>query len=330
MECGNKKETVKGRNGEAHARHRFYYRAFGLTIGSSLELPELLEEEPLPLPDVLIRQGPVPRALENPKTTGVRFQARPDQFLLTVDRVARYHVSAGNRVLVDPAPGVSERELRLFLLGSVFGALLHQRGLLPFHAGAIEAGDKCVVFCGASGTGKSTIVKAFMKRGYHLHSDDICVISINKDGIPLVFPGLPQLKLWEDTLIKTGESATPYNRVRRVLDKFAVPAGDYFNNRPLPLKKIYVLHPHNEREIECSAVTGMEKFNVLKNHTYRFRFIEGLETEVPHFKTAAVIGNHVPMSRVRRPRKPFLLDELADCLEQDFRGLGDGSPGRDS
>ena len=298
--------------------NKYQYQAFGLNIRSGIEIPEFVPAKGEP--DINIRFGRVPDSLEGPKKAGVRFQAKPDCLLLKVDNIAKYLASNGNQVIVEKSPGAEDGEIRLFLLSSVFGALLHQRGLLPLHASAIKADDKCVVFCGASGNGKSTIAKAFIKRGYDLHADDICVISVNNEGIPLVYPGYPQLKLWQDALIETGEKPASYSRVRRVLDKFAVPAKDQFNNNPLILKKIYILQLYNKSEIEISAITGMEKFNVLKNHTYRVKFIEGLEKEVSHFKTVGIIGNQVPISRVERPRKPFLLNELADLLENDFGG----------
>jgi hypothetical protein len=295
------------------------YRAFGLTIGSTVEIPELLPAvEAVREPDVVIRRGPVPETLQSPKFSGVRFQASPGHFLLKVDNIARYEVSGGSRVTVEALPEAEERDLRLFLLSSVFGALIHQRGLLPLHASAIKVEDQCVVFCGASGSGKSTIAKAFIKRGYPLHTDDISVVSAGEDGMPVAYPGYPQLKLWEDALKKTGMAIASYTRVRRVLDKFAVPVPDRFHQEPLSIRKIYSLAPWMKGEIELSEITGMKKFNVLKRHTYRFRFVEGLEQEVSHFKAAGILGGAVPICGVRRPQNLFLLDELADILENDF------------
>jgi hypothetical protein len=295
----------------------YCYRAFGLTISSSMEIPELVPAEGEP--DVLIREGNVPEALENPKTVGVRFQAKPGHFLLKVDNIAKYLVSEGRRVTIESFPRVEEEDIRLFLLSSAFGALIHQQGLLPLHASAIEVNGQCVMFCGASGSGKSTLAKAFIRRGYHLHTDDICVVSTGENETPMAYPGYPQLKLWEDALEKIGIDAASYTRVRQVVDKFAIPVMEHFNQNPLPIKRIYILSPWNKGEIEVSEIIGMRKFNLLKNQTYRFRFVAGLEREVSHFKSAGVLGNQVPICGVHRPHSLFLLDELADILETDFK-----------
>jgi hypothetical protein len=297
-------------------QHQYIYQAFGLTIDSSLEIPELLPSEGVP--DVLIREGSVPETLENPKAFGVRFQASPGYFLLKVDNIAKYLVSEGCRVTIEAFPGVEARDIRLFLLNSVLGALVHQRGLLPLHASAIEVCGQCVVFCGASGCGKSTLAKAFIKRGYCLHTDDVCMVSTGEDGIPIAYPGCPQLKLWEDALEKIGINPGSYSRVRRVLDKFAIPVTEHFNHQPLPIQRIYILSPWNKGEIEVTEIAGMKKFSVLKSQTYRFRFIKGLGREVLHFKSSGILGNHVPICSVRCPQSLFLLDELADILEKEF------------
>jgi hypothetical protein len=299
-------------------RYDYMYRVYGLTIGSSIEIPELLPVHGDLTPDVIVQPGSVPGSLENPKAVGARFQAEPGRFLLNVDNIARYLVSAGSRVTIEISPGADERDIRLFLLGSALGALIHQRGLLPLHASAVKVENRCVLFCGISGSGKSTTAKALINRGYHLHADDICVVSEDEAKQPLVYPGYPHLKLWEHALEKIGLESSAYSRVRGVLDKFSVPVSDRFNPEPLPIKKIYVLAPWNREDIEIQAVTGMAKFNVLKRHTYRFRFIEGLDSQVSHFKTSGIVGNKTPLARVRRPRGLFMLDELIDRLEHDF------------
>jgi hypothetical protein len=295
----------------------YFYRAFGLNIRSSIEIPELIAAAGVP--DVSIRYGSVPDQLEEPKKISVRFQAKQDLFLLKVDNVAKYLVYKGNEITVQKYPGATEEEIHLFLLGSAIGALIHQRGMFPVHASSVKVDGGCVMFCGASGDGKSTTAKAFLERGYPLHTDDICVISINGEGIPMVSPESPHLKLWEDSLLEIGKNPEAYSRVRHVINKFTVLVEDSFDLTALPVKKIYILSPGNSSDIKITGIKGVEKFKSLKTHVYRRKFVEGLGTEVNSFKTAAFVGSHVPVSRVHRPLKPFLLKELVELLEKDFK-----------
>jgi hypothetical protein len=305
-------------NNNIHSR--YCYRAFGLTIGSNIEIPELMKSEGIP--DVKISLGRVPDFLETPTEIGARYQTMPGQLLYRVDKIAKYLVSGGRDVIIEIYPGGEDNSMRTFLLGSVFAALLHQRDMLPLHGSSIRVGDRCVIFSGLSGSGKSTIARALIKRGFQLNADDVSVISMNEDGIPVVYPEYPRLKLWKDVLKREGEDPGAYAPVRRVLEKFSVPAGEQFNQNALPLEKLYILCPYNKSNIKITPVKGMEKFNKLKRLTYRYKFAKGLETEVFHFNTASHVCNTIPFDLVERPISPFLLEELADLLENDFDGGG--------
>ena len=112
----------------------FSYRAYNYLIESELKFPEFLpaveDDVDFSGPPVVIRYGDVPAELENPTGRGVLYQASAHQFLLKLDGVARYLVCNGNEIVVEPAPGSLASDVRVFLLGSCFGALLHQRGVL--------------------------------------------------------------------------------------------------------------------------------------------------------------------------------------------------------
>jgi hypothetical protein len=294
-----------------------FYSAFGLIIKSDIECPELTRSD-LAEPEVSIDLGTVPETLEDVKHAGVLFQVKPDAFLLKVDHVANYLVTGGNRVIVMPHKDAKTRDIRTFLLGSVFGALIHQRRLLPLHGSAIKVGEECVLFCGPSGAGKSTTANALIKRGYALHADDISVVDLDALGAPRVYSGFPQLKLWEDALIKSGQNPDDYEQIRQVMRKYAVPATENFSCHSLPLKKVYVLSTFKEKGFKTVPITGFEKFNMLKLQTYRLNLMEGFQNFDTHFKIAHRIGEHIPMLRMQRSELGDTVEDLVNFLEQDF------------
>ncbi|BBI65053.1 hypothetical protein HSBAA_63590 [Vreelandella sulfidaeris] len=67
-----------------------------------------------------------------------------DRCQITVEGIARYRVEEGQRILLDRrmSQGVdtvaNPGDVRLFLLGSALGALLHQRHWLPLHVSALK------------------------------------------------------------------------------------------------------------------------------------------------------------------------------------------------
>jgi hypothetical protein len=293
------------------------FRAWGLNIVSCMDLPEFLAGKGGST-DVVVDYGVVPDSLEEVRFKGVRYQAAPGRFLLTVDGIARYLVAEGCKIVIQKAAGAEDDAVRLFLLGSAFGALLHQRGVLPLHASAIRANGKAVLFCGSSGIGKSTLAGAFFKKGYPVLADDICALSPGDDGIPMVLPGFPQIRLWADATRELEEDCTSLPKVRQELEKYGLPLQEGFCTKPTPLGRIYVLGTTNTDRFEMVPVNGQEKFNALMRSTYRFRFTEGLGSKPEHFNQCTAVGRHAEVRKITRPGRGFRLDELMELIEKDF------------
>ncbi|HVU23801.1 MAG TPA: hypothetical protein VHE13_06720 [Opitutus sp.] len=296
----------------------FLHRAFGLTVRSPLPLPELLPAEGAGA-DVEIRYGDVPAELPHALKRGVRFQAAPEELLLQVDGVARYRVSEGRQITIARDPAAEDDDVRLFLLGSVFGALLHQRDDLVLHGSAIEWEGEAVVFLGHSGVGKSTLASAFRKRGHAVLTDDLCVVRPGTDGRMRAHPGFPQTKLWIDSLKQLDISPEGLRRIRRKLEKRAVPLAADFANAPLAVRKLYLLRSHNKDDLVLTPVLGPAKFNLLKNQTYRFGFLAGINDKVGHFQQALALGQQAALAVAIRPSGSFRLDDLVAAITTDLQ-----------
>src|SRR6186997_1401825 len=133
------------------------YSCFDFSLRSEIELRELTPaDEAKANQFVDVRVGPVPEVLAGSQPPQFGIQATGDTVLLTVPGTARYLVRGRREIVVDPAPDGSERNVRLFLLGSALGILSHRRGLLPLHANAVVADGGAYAFGGHSGAGKST------------------------------------------------------------------------------------------------------------------------------------------------------------------------------
>ena len=286
----------------------FTYKAFGLIIKSEFEIPELLVFEGSP--DVEIKLGEVPKQLKDITKQGVKYQAAKNEFLLEVDHIAKYYVNNGRQIIVDTVKTTVDKEVRLFLLGSAFGALFLQRGLLPVHGSTIKFGDSATIFTGLSGVGKSSIAAYFVSRGYNALADDISVVNHNLK----VVPGFPNIKIWNDVLQKLDFNKESLAEIRPNVKKFQVPINDNYFNEPLPLKNIIIINTKNSPGFEHEELTGIKKFNAIKNNTYRYRFVQGLEKQLDHFQILNKLLPEIKGYRVTRPPSPLLLNELADFL----------------
>lgn len=285
------------------------YQLFGLSIDSEIVLPELIQATGSSRPGVTIRLGRV----EGDPAESVHNEG--EAIILNFPGIARYRVEAGQAIVIDPEPGVPERNLRLYLLGSAFGALLHQRGMLPLHANAVEIGGRAIAFMGESGAGKSTLAAWFHDRGYKVLADDVCAIGFDEDGAPYAHPGLRRLRLWDEALSRLGRDSTNYQRsyagAERV-DKFDVPIErDDGERHPAALASIYLLQRGDEFSV--TELKGVEAAEALFAHTYRGAFLPLINGQKRHWESAVNLVRMVSVYRIVRPWDLMKLDRY--CAE---------------
>ncbi|WP_035241287.1 hypothetical protein [Desulfobacter vibrioformis] len=287
------------------------YHAFGLNIAS--DLPFLNMPERQAIPDVVVRYGAVPDAIPGAVNKSAWYQAAPGAFLFRVDGVAGYHITRGKRITIERAAGALDEEILLFLMGSAMGALLHQRGMLPLHAGAIAVDNEAVLFCGPSGIGKSTLSAAFHKRGLPLLADDVCGVTVGREV--RVVAGFSQLKLWEDSLGQLNKSKDGLRRVSKDPDfrKFFVPI-DPPGTQALAVRSLFILSSAGKDEFEVSELKGRARIEPVMANTYRPGFLKGLGIQQAHFRMCARLANQARVIRVIRPEQGFRLDELMDLV----------------
>lgn len=297
----------------------YTYSAFGLKIASEIECPEM--QKTSGNPDVTIRLGFVPNTLNNSSYKGACFEALPGLLLLKVLNVARYLVSEGNDIVIEPLPGADENSIRLFLLGSALGALLHQRSILPVHGSAAIINNSGVIFAGISGSGKSTLLAYLISKGYKAITDDIAAVTFY-DDIPFILPGLHQIKLWHDSLLKLKMFKKNLQKVRNELDKYQLPIEPLLHDQKINLKRIYVLNVKNEKGISVQPVSGIEKFTLLKNQTFRFNFIKGLKQEKTHFMLCNKLASSVEVKILARENNNFALEQFAETVLKDMINSG--------
>jgi hypothetical protein len=295
----------------------YKYLAYGLNIASEIECPELVAGNGAP--DVRVRYGRVPERLENPTGQGVLYQVSHDQFLLNLGRIARFRIANGDDIVIERDPESSENDVRVFLLGSAFGALLHQRGFLPLHASAIETSQGAVAFAGPVGLGKSTLAGAFHKRGYRILADDVCAVSLNRHGKPQVTPAYPQLNLWADALEKLGSPMHHPQRLRALTEKYGLPVSAQFSTSTVPLYAVYALRTTNDPELSLTHVRGFDKIGFIRDNTFRRRFLKGMNHRDRYMGIVSATAQHIRAARIVRPEGVFCLDELTDLAEKDFR-----------
>ena len=294
----------------------YSYQVFGLTLGSEIEFPELIPSTTGRAPDVTVIRGRLPEKLDSFHLKGPLYQINEERLLLNVPAAGRYCSLRDGSIIVDPNKDADPRTVRMFVLGSMFGATLHRRGFFPLHASSIASHNGCVAFAGASGAGKSTLTAALHQQGYNLVADDISAIKPGPDSTPIfVERAFPRLKLLESSIQALGSDPAEYKVLRPGMNKFNYPITEGFSSERKQLRHIVILQPHNQPRFELEELKGAQRFSILQRNIYRGKFAEGFGRRKDLFQFSARIANQIPFYVLRRPMEGFFMDEMLAVLE---------------
>jgi hypothetical protein len=299
------------------------YRICGLTVLSELELPGAIVSSPTDAgAEVSIRRAPVPIALNGATATGPCWEMTAESFLLRIPRLARFLITAGNDIAVELEPNAVVRDAMGFVLGTAFGILLHQRGAIVLHGAAVAYKDRSIAICGSSGAGKSTLAAALCNDGCSFAADDLCVVGLDEDGLPIVLPDGRRLKLWKETIDRLDLGARRGDAVRELFEKYYIePLATAA--APPKLSAIYVL-----RDARAPLQEGIDNLalpdalRTLEREAYRpgLRAKMGQKPEL--FTQTAAVLCHTKIFRLIRPRGFEHMAATVALLRAHWDGLG--------
>ncbi|PTS86567.1 HPr kinase [Sphingomonas sp. HMWF008] len=293
------------------------YYFSGLHIASEFALPGIPAWTGHGEPDVTIATGHVPDRL--PGAHGNLFQVSGDSLVrVQFPRVGTFLLDSGQRVTVAAKPDAAPTDIALFLLGSVFGLLCHQRGLLPLHASAVDIGGRAIAFTGDSGAGKSTTAAALVRRGHALLSDDISVLDSSGDTLMLVSTS-PKQKLWGDSLRALGLEAGARVRPQLDIDKFEHNASSAFDAAPRPLAAICHLQTaSDDGRPMLEPIAGARALQGVRHNIYRLQAAQEMGKEQRLFLQSATIAATIPQFILRRPATLDGLESFAEAIADFF------------
>jgi hypothetical protein len=298
---------------------RYRFRAYRLRIAASIPIPEMMPadvggngSDGGGAADVVIAEGEFPDELPDAQSSSKVHQVNARALLLRIAGVGRYLVRDGREILIDPDPAATPHDVRVYLLGTCLGALLHQRGFLVLHASGIATERGCVLFTGPSGAGKSTLLGELLGRGYKMVVDDVCAVRFDDAGQPIVVPSYPRTRLWADAAERLAIDTTGLPRTRPTWDKFERHVADQFSDREAKLTHLFHLTgPQDSPDFSVERLGPMDAFSTLVANTYRGILLDGLGRRPGHFQMASRAASAVEVIRVGRPRTSSGVAELA-------------------
>lgn len=297
-----------------------WFRAYGLLFAASFSIPEMLPADPADrhvgeAPDVVIAVKDFPDELPSALDSSPVHEVNAEALLLRVAGVGRYLVRVGREILIDPDPDASASEVRVYLLGTCVGALLHQRGFLVLHASGVATKRGCVLFTGESGAGKSTLLAELLRRGYQMVVDDVCAVRVDAAGEPIVVPSYPRTRLWADAAERFAIDMTNLPRTKPSWDKFERQVAEQFSDREVELTHVvHLAGPYDGDECRLERLGPIDAFTTLVENTYRGILLDGLDRRTSHFTLAGTAARSVKVLRLSRPAGSDSVAMLADLV----------------
>ncbi|MDP4203103.1 MAG: hypothetical protein Q8861_10430 [Bacteroidota bacterium] len=269
---------------------------------------------PIDVIQIAIQEEVTGKILNSLYTTPI-LQINETDFWLTVDKVAIYRVQNGHKITVFPVSDIDAASIQLFLNGSAFGAVLHQRGIIPFHGCSFELNQKGIIICGYSGAGKSSVTAAFCQQEARFINDDITPVTIDESGI-WIMPIRTRIKLWDDALTALSIGVENLEKIRPSMQKFYVPVENNCQDK-LQLNTLIVLGVHDNDRYEVVKPVGMEKFNLLRSHIYRKIYLKGMpKAERNLFSQLLKLSQSVEILHVLRPQTSSIHATMEFIREQ--------------
>jgi hypothetical protein len=297
----------------------FYYTAFGLTIASEFEFPELIINDQQVNIDVRIQIGTTPKSIEGATLCGHNLWVSPTQCLQQIEEVAYYYAENGNLVVVEPYANADQKSMRIYFLCSTMAAIIHQRKLIPLHASGIRTDKGVALIIGDSGAGKSTTIKALTNRGHKIFTDDVCVLRSNEGKI-MGTPSYPVMKLWENSfdLLQLGK-INEEQRLWPDTNKYGVFFHDQFAVQWEPVVKVFILEKVGNERVRMEKQKGAKAFVAIGSNTYRGAYIEAMQLNILHFTIVNDLVKQSEVYQITRPAEGDSLSEVISIIEKALK-----------
>ena len=294
----------------------FTYSAYGLTFSVPFRCAGFPSAAQDAIPDLIVREGPVPRSLLSAAVGGRAWEADSDRWLhRSGNRGGRFLVERGN-VTLERNRCAEDAVLATAFAGAALPAAITQRGTLVLHANAVAVGDRAVVIAGGSGVGKSTTAAAMLGSGAAMLADDVTALAIRGDGPVDVLPGPGELRLAREPaarlgLLGEGEPTPP--------QKWALPTGAVRAAAPVRLDRIYLLERGADQKLAVKPLSGAEKFGALFGCLY---FSPAAMQQSAVLARCATVLQQRDVIRIRRPANGWSVEQVCSVVLEGSCGIG--------
>jgi hypothetical protein len=298
---------------------KYQYNLSGIILSTDIYIEELIQTNGEQVADVFVSYGNVPDNLDESNVDFPFIQANERQYLLILENFGKYLVEDGNKITIESFGKASPKEVEMYLLTNLLGALSYQNNLLPMHGGVVDFNGEGILITGTSGSGKSTMLAGLMKAGYRVVTDDISIVRNEKNKF-VVFPSFPYMFLWGSTLKKLNLDHSNLSKLRNDMEKYILPNDFGGVTTPIEIKKTIILVNKEIKESEYT-LKGIGKIESLRRNCFKPWMINSFNKQKGIFHQLSSFSNNTRLEVFRNDQKAG----INKSLELFINTLKDGS-----
>jgi hypothetical protein len=275
----------------------YIYRAYNHHIISDIKLPleAFANEDDSTKKKIHVHLGSIPKDNVGDTLLGsTSFFIDSDTIYVDATSIAKYLVKNKSDIIVEPYLGADDTLIGLFLVHLVLVFVVKEKKHLLFHGSAFTLPNKseACIFLGSKGAGKSTLAAAFTEFGCKVLCDDLIPVTPG----PVVQPGIPMIKLFEDSFksITKKEKLEDYQHDGQ--GKYHVLVDHLM--QPAVLKTICIIEKACVDEIVINELIGGQKIQSIIPHIIKIRQID---TDASIFRQLLAYSNSIKVFSVIRP-----------------------------
>lgn len=300
----------------------YYYKSYGKIIKSEIEISEFIphdyvDEDKV---DIVVKKGNMPKNIKKQRDEEniTRFYDGNEIWFYIKD-VGTYYIKDAKTILVEPEEGCIFNDLKAFLIWRSMAACLLQKNIVTIHGSAVIINGRAVIFTGRSGSGKSTLTAAFRKNTYKFLSDELCVLSIDEDGHPIVNPGYPQQRLAKNTLEGLGFNCDDFIISKESKEMYSVPANNDFIDKPIKLAAIIEIEPCDDiNTIEIDELEGTSKLMRMLKNVYMYWCTKYTGFKKSYYEQCINLAQNVRFLKLKRPKDGFTVNEQMKLVLEEL------------
>jgi hypothetical protein len=236
----------------------------------------------------------------NPVYSADNIVVSATEFAMHVPGTGSFYTREGKVVEYETEPGADPEWIKLYLKMQALVALMHQRGIISFHASSFVRDGQAVMILGESGAGKSSLTASFVIDGAGFLTDDVTPVTFRRET-PYIMPLYDVIRLREHSvdqlMIETGDltraepgSGKHYMQVRNAARESS------------PLSHIFKIEVGRKRAPSFFVPAPADAFALLRSEVCSWEILRGMPaTEAAYMHQMLAIIKQVKIVRVVRP-----------------------------